>query len=217
MTTMHSLPIMVRLAVVLGGMLLLLGGSPGCGDELDPNRVSRQSPGNPSVTTLPEPRAESVAAGPATDLGPELMIALAQAKNFHHKADIYAQEGDLLAATAAVREILAIPFPPGAAEGQDVEFDARARLAKLLMAQEALDEALGIVEEGIAARTRDSFFLANLHTVAGEVHEAMARALDDEGNSAGAEQERRAAIAAYDASIAINRALQQALMRGGQQ
>jgi hypothetical protein len=56
-----------------------------------------------SVTKVPE-------AGDVIDQ--ELMIALAQAKNFHHKAKVYMSDGNLVAATASVRQILSLRVPP---------------------------------------------------------------------------------------------------------
>ena len=159
-----------------------------------------------SVTRLAEP--DEV-------IGKELMIALAQAKNFHHKAKVYMTDGNLAEATAAVRQILSLRFPAGSPEAEDVRNDARALLAKLLVSQNQLEEAMRTVNEGIAQSTRESFFVANLHTVQGEVHEARALQLDNEGQKAKATEERRSAIGAYDKSIKINETLQKALMGGG--
>jgi len=141
------------------------------------------------------------------------MIALGQAKNFHHKAKVYMTDGNLAAAQAAVREILSLRFPRGAAEADDVRNDARALLAKLLMSQRQLDEAMRTVDEGLAQSQRASFFVANLYTVQGEIHEARAAALDASGEpgKAAAIDERHAAIASYDRSIQINAKLQTAI------
>ena len=144
-------------------------------------------------------------------IGQELMMALAQAKNFHHKAKVYMTDGKLPEATAAVRQILSLRFPPNAPEADDVRNDARAMLAKLLVAQNQLEEAMRTVNEGIAQSPRESFFVANLHTVLGEVHEARALAFDTSGEKAKAVEERHAAIAAYDKSIKINEAIQKKL------
>jgi tetratricopeptide (TPR) repeat protein len=144
-------------------------------------------------------------------IGQELMMALAQAKNFHHKAKVYMTDGKLPEATAAVRQILSLRFPPNAPEADDVRNDARAMLAKLLVAQNQLEEAMRTVNEGIAQSPRESFFVANLHTVLGEVHEARALAFDASGEKAKAVEERHAAIAAYDKSIKINEAIQKKL------
>jgi hypothetical protein len=70
------------------------------------------------------------------------------------------------------------------------------------------------VSEGLAQSQRESFFVANLHTVQGEIHEARAAAADAEGEPGKprAAEERRKAIAAYDRSIQINDKLQKQLM-----
>ena len=69
------------------------------------------------------------------------------------------------------------------------------------------------VAEGLAKSQRESFFVANLYTVQGEIHEARAAALDtgDPGKAA-ASGERHAAIESYDHSIQINERLQKKLM-----
>jgi hypothetical protein len=153
-------------------------------------------------------------ADPSDVIDQELMIALAQAKNFHHKAKVYMTDGNLPSATASVRQILSLHFPKGAAEADDVRNDARALLAKLLVSQHQLDEAARTIEEGLAQSQRESFFVANLYTVQGEIHEARAAVLDaaDEPSKATANAERRAAITSYDRSIQINERLQKTLM-----
>ena len=162
---------------------------------------------SPPVTRLPDP-------GDA--IGQELMVALAQAKNFHHKSKVYRTDGNLTAATASVRQILSLQFPKAAPEADDVRNDARALLAKLLLSQGQIDEATRTIDEGLANSQRASFFVANLYTVQGEIHEARAAALDasgDQGKSA-AVAERRAAIESYDRSIRINEQLQKTLTEG---
>ena len=146
----------------------------------------------------------------ATDVIDEsLMMSLAQAKNFHRKAKVYMSDGKLDEAAAAVRQILSLSFPKGAPEADDVRLDARALLAKLLVLQGKLDEAMRTVDEGLASSQRESFFTANLYTVRGEIHEARAANYDAEGEAgkAKATAERHAAIVAYDRSIEINNKL----------
>jgi hypothetical protein len=147
-------------------------------------------------------------------IGRDLMIALGQAKNFHRKAKVYMADGNLLAATGAVRQVLSLQFPRGAPEAEDVRNDARALLAKLLMSQGQIEEATRTVDEGLAQSQRESFFMANLYTVQGEIHEARAAAFtaDGESGKASAVDERRAAIASYDRSIQINERLQKKLL-----
>lgn len=175
---------------------LMLGGALGaCSMTGEPDRA-------PSATERPV----TALAQPVPALGEPLMISLAQARNYHHKADVLLREARLDQAIAALRQILSIPFPPGAAEGEDVALDARARLAKLLVTAGRLDEAMTVVDEGTATARRSSFFLANLYTARGEVLEARAQVLDGSDGVA-AKAARIGAIEAFDRSIAINRVL----------
>jgi hypothetical protein len=190
----------LALAVALGLGALAL---PACSTEREAGSPAR------SATRLADPADPD-----ASELiGQDLLVALAQAKNFHHKAKVYMTDGNLPAATAAVRQILSLAFPRGAPEADDVRNDARALLAKLLISQGQLDEAERTVAEGLAQSQRESFFVANLYTVQGEIHEARAVALDaGEPGRAAASVERHAAIESYDHSIQINERLQKKLM-----
>jgi len=151
-------------------------------------------------------------AEPDDAISEPLMIALLQAKNFHHQAKVYMADGNLAEATAAVRKILALDFPAGAPEGEDVRLDGHALLAKLLVAQGDVDGAMTIVDQGIAAATRESFFLANLHTVKGEIYEARVASFDAEKKVDEAKAARRAAIEEYSESNRIAEALQKKLI-----
>ncbi len=166
---------------------------------------SGEKPEAPPTTRIAEP----------TDvIDQDLMIALSKAKNFHHKARVYMSDGKLAEATASVREILSLKFPAGAPEAEDVRNDARALLAKLLVGQNQLEEAMRVVQEGIAQSQRESFFVANLYTVKGEIHEARAALLDgsDPAQKQKIVEEKHAAIDAYDKSNSINSTLQDKLM-----
>jgi tetratricopeptide (TPR) repeat protein len=151
---------------------------------------------------------------PTDVIDQKLMIALSKAKNFHHKARVYMSDGKLAEAIASLRQILVLEFPAGAPEAEDVRNDARALLAKLLVSQNQIDEAMRVVQEGIAQSQRESFFVANLYTVKGEIHEARAALLDpnDPTQKAKIVDEKHSAIAAYDKSNDINTALQDKLM-----
>lgn len=188
---------------VLATSIAVLGG---CNGESSSN----QPDDDRSTTTLPEANGRNLPA-----LGEELLLALAQAKNFHHKADVQLKQANIGEALASIREILTIAFPEDAPEAEDVKLDARARLAKLLNVQGNTTEAMSVVDTGIASATRRSFFLANLHTVRGEIYEAMANMLDDDESDEArdkARAARRSAIEAFDKSIEINAELQKALM-----
>jgi predicted negative regulator of RcsB-dependent stress response len=123
-------------------------------------------------------------------------------------------DGKLAEAIASLREILSLKFPAGAPEAEDVRNDARALLAKLLVSQNQIDEAMRVVQEGIGQSQRESFFVANLYTVKGEIHEARAALLDpsDPTQKAKIVDEKHAAIDAYDKSNSINTVLQDKLM-----
>jgi hypothetical protein len=152
----------------------------------------------------------SAATGPV--ISEALMLALAQAKNYHHKAKVLVADGKPAEAIVVVRQILALRFPANAPEADDVRHDARALLAKLLASQGQLDDAMSVIAEGLASATRDSFFVANLYTVQGELQQARAEVLaKDPARKTDADNARRAAIVAFDRSIQINTVLQQQL------
>jgi tetratricopeptide (TPR) repeat protein len=165
-----------------------------------------------AVTQLAEPGEVNGDGGER--ISQQLMVALAQAKNFHHRAKVYMSDGNATEAIASVRRILSLRFPLNAPEADDVRADARALLAKLMIGRGNLDEAARIVDEGLANATRDSFFIANLYTVKGEIHEAQAALAEAQGEpgKAAAASFRHEAIEAYDRSIRINSAIQQRLL-----
>ena len=134
------------------------------------------------------------------------MLALSMAKNLHHKADVYLAEMRSDEAVKALKEILEIRFPEGAAEAEDVTLDARARLSKLLASQGKLDQALTVADDGIKAAKRRSFFLANLHAVRGEVLEGRAVQIEDKQPDE-AKALRRDAIKSLDEAIQIEKVL----------
>jgi len=181
------------IAALLGAVIAITG-TLSCGSDKDTT---------PTVKT----------ADPTEVIGEDLMLSLQKAKNFHHKARVYMSDGKVAEAIASVREILSLKFPAGAPEAEDVRNDARALLAKLLVGQNQVEEAMTVVTEGIAQSQRESFFVANLYTVKGEIHEARAALLnDDPAQKPKIVDEKRAAIEAYDKSNQINTVLQQRLM-----
>lgn len=169
--------------------------------------------GERSVTRV----AEAADVSGDTRIDQQLMVALAQAKNFHHRAKVYMSDGNVPQAMESVRAILSLRFPPGAAETEDVRADARALLAKLMIGRGELDEAARVVDEGLAAASRESFFVANLYTVKGEIHEAQAAAAVAANEAGQAATHRREAIRAFSRSIEINSAIQQRLYEGAAQ
>ena len=130
-----------------------------------------------------------------------LLAALEEAQALHHHADVLLRDGDTTAAIAEVARVLDIRFPAGAPETEAVRLDARARLGKLYLSLGNLEEAERVTNEGLTAAARDSFYLANLYNVRGELHEARAATLDDK---TAANLELRRAIEAYAHGQDIN-------------
>lgn len=148
----------------------------------------------------------------ATGNAETLLIMLSEARAWQRRADLYLSEGDVAAAIASIKEVLAIPFPSDASEAEDVRLDACARLAKLYLSSggdEGADRALLQIEAGRKLGVHDSFFRAHLEMVAADVYEARANRLPD---AAARQAEKRKAIAALDLAIQIDRRLQRALI-----
>jgi hypothetical protein len=111
-----------------------------------------------------------------------------------------------------VEAVLAVRFPAGAVEAEEVRLDAWARLAHLHLGTGDEARALSDVERGRREAGRDSFFSAHLETVAGEIFEARGKRLAP-SDAEGARAARREALAAYARSIEINKRVQGALMK----
>jgi len=144
------------------------------------------------------PAAERVPSGVVSR---ELLAALETAQKLHHHADVLLRDGQTDAAIAEVAAVLEVRFPADAPEANDVRLDARARLGKLYLAAGRLDDAERVVQDGLTSVSKDSFFLANLYNVRGELHEARAASLDD---AAAVKAELRQAIEAYARGQDIN-------------
>ena len=144
-------------------------------------------------------------------LSKALLLRLAQVRSLHHKADLMLGSDDPGAAIKAVRQILQLDLDSRWPEAEEARLDATARLATLLLQQGEADEALQAVDRGLEGPTRESFYLSNLHSVRGEVLEGMVKTLDSTGKKDEARALAREAIAAFEASIAINKRLQEKL------
>src|SRR5437868_12175865 len=103
------------LAAGLAGAVALAACSADRDAPAPPPAPSRGGDAPRPVTRITDPSE----AGPDL-IDQDLLVALAQAKNFHHKAKVYMTDGNLAAATASVRQILSLGFPRGAAEADDV-------------------------------------------------------------------------------------------------
>jgi hypothetical protein len=150
--------------------------------------------------SIDAPAVEQASAAASTDV----LAALEAAQALHHRADVLLRDGTPTATRAAIDEItkvLAVRFPAGAPEADAVQLDARARLGKLYLSLADLDAAERVTQDGLTDAARDSFYLANLYNVRGEIHEARAATLDDK---TAANVELRRAIEAYAHGQDIN-------------
>ncbi|HMU40392.1 MAG TPA: hypothetical protein PKE31_15390 [Pseudomonadota bacterium] len=141
-----------------------------------------------------------------------MLVMLGEARVLHKRADLHVMDGNTEAAIADVREVLAIRFPAGSGDGEDTLLDAHARLARLLLqprGEEAERKALAQLELGRKAATRDSFFSAQLESVAAEVYEARALRLVDPWAQ---KEARKEAVAALGRAIQIDRQVLRTLL-----
>lgn len=145
-----------------------------------------------------------------------LMAALGQARALHHVADIQLEEGETDQAIASLERVVAIEFPEGAPERDDIVVDAYGRIAKIQLGADRLDDAMRSVEKGLReGRERETFYVAALHTIVGEIHEARANQARDASDAATARTEARSAIEAYERSIAVNQKVLDRLLEEG--
>ena len=107
----------VVLAVVAVALAAGAGLFVACAERGQPDEDDRGS----GATRLTEPEDA---------VSQDLMIALAQAKNLHHKAKVYMSDGNLGEAVASVRQILAVRTPDRSITESDMEM----RLLQVLRA-----------------------------------------------------------------------------------
>lgn len=134
----------------------------------------------------------------------QLLAALGLAQSYQHQADELAELGELDEAIGRVRRVLTIGFPEAAPEAEDVRLDAWGRIAELQLEAGELDAADRSVNRGLAEATRVSYFKARLFNVKGRVLRQRARELRQAGEVEASRQASRAAIAAFEQSIALN-------------
>ena len=145
-----------------------------------------------------------------------LMAALGQARALHHLAAVQHEEGETDQAIASLERVTTIEFPGGAPERDDVVVDAYGRIAKVHLGAGRVDEAMAAVEAGLReGRDRDTFYVAALHMIVGEIHEARASRARDGGDATTARTEARSAIEAYERSIAVNQKVLDRLLAEG--
>ncbi len=169
--------------------------------------------------TTPAPcapcRCECPSAPGAGALSSALLSRLATARALHHQADLLLSRGEVDAAIGKVRAIMSLDLDARWPEAEEARLDAAARLATLLFSKKKdIAGGLAIVDAALAHKPRASFYAANVHSVRGDLLEARVKVLDGQGKKAGAKRAAREAMAAFEVSIRINKALQARLRRG---
>lgn len=143
------------------------------------------------------------------------MAVLGTARALHHQADVYEGAGDYERAAQSIERVLALPFPRGMAEAEDLRADAYGRLAEIALRAGAPDQSLARANTGIADARRESVLRARLFMVRGQALGALADRAAASGDTNGAAQRRAEAITSLETSIEINQRVLHRLVDGG--
>jgi tetratricopeptide (TPR) repeat protein len=181
-----------------------------CAKQQSAPHRSQQPATDPSADRCPPCKCDDSKDG---RLSAALMSRLAAARAYHHQADILLRDGQLEPAITKITAILALDLSSRWPESEEVRVDATARLAKLLLRAGRLKRARAVVDAELSKKPRESFYLANLHSVRGELLEAQVKKLDTAGKKQLAKQRAKEAIAAFEVTIRINKRLQAELLR----
>jgi tetratricopeptide (TPR) repeat protein len=172
-------------ALCLAGVMLL-----GCMDR----KPSQEAPAPSTSAESPPP------------IDPALLAFLSRARAAHHRADAFESKKQLPRALKELGRILAGPLPRAAqpyVEVGEVLADTRARMADLRSRLGEHDRALADVEAGLRLAPGQTYFRGHLFEVRGLVEERKAKALEEAGNDAAAEQARGRALAAFEQAMRI--------------
>lgn len=130
---------------------------------------------------------------------PLLLAFLSRARAAHHVADDRESDGDLQASAEPLERLVAGPLPRSgsadlAPEVREVLADTFARLADLHSRQGAFERALEDVQQGLGHARDPNYFRGHLLETEGLVEERHAKALEKNGDRAGAAAIRKRAI-----------------------
>jgi hypothetical protein len=159
-----------------------------CAKQQSAPHRSQQPATDPSADRCPPCKCDDSKDG---RLSAALMSRLAAARAYHHQADILLRDGQLEPAITKITAILALDLSSRWPESEEVRVDATARLAKLLLRAGRLKRARAVVDAELSKKPRESFYLANLHSVRGELLEAQVKKLDTAGKKAARQTARQ--------------------------
>jgi len=153
-------------------------------------------------------------AEPRPPIDRSLMACLGALRAYHRQADVHLAAGDPRAAVRSMEQILSLTcIGRKNPEIQEAVLDAYGRLGRLHLKLGELDQADRRVAQGLARPGPPSFFRANLLMVRGDLLDARAEKQDQAGHKKEAKALRRQAIAAFEKSARMNRALLEGLVR----
>lgn len=156
------------------------------------------------------------AAAPEGTPDEAVMAALGTVRALHHEADVFESAGDLERASQAIRRVIALDFPRGMVEAEDLRADAYGRLAELSLRRGAADECLSLASTGVSDARRESVLKARLFMVRGQCLGALADRAQQSGDARGAAQRRDEALQALETSIEMNQRVLRRITDGGQ-
>jgi len=148
---------------------------------------------------------------PTLDAGlpvdPILLAFLSRARSAHHLADDRESAGDLSASAEPLERLVTGPVPRAgvdlAPEVHEVLADTFARLADLHSRLGAFERALQDVQEGLVHAREPNYFRGHLLETEGLVEERHAKALEKNGDRAGAAAIRARAIELLERAMEV--------------
>jgi hypothetical protein len=154
----------------------------------------------------PLPSCPGLDAGLPVD--PILLAFLSRARAAHHLADDLESGGDLTASAAPLERLVSGPLPRVsgaelAPEVREVLADTYARLSDLHSRQGAFERALAEAKLGLGHAREPSYFRGHLLETEGLVEERHAKALERDGDQAGAAAIRKRAIELLEQAMAV--------------
>jgi tetratricopeptide (TPR) repeat protein len=154
----------------------------------------------------PLPSCPGLDAGSPVD--PILLAFLSRARAAHHLADDLESSGDLTASAAPLERLVTGPLPRVssaelAPEVREVLADTYARLSDLHSRQGAFERALEEIQLGLGHAREPSYFRGHLLETEGLVEERHAKALEKNGDRAGAAAIRKRAIELLEQAMAV--------------
>lgn len=132
-----------------------------------------------------------------------LVAFISKSRTAHHQADLAEAKGQV---EQAIKFLEVVPYgtkPHPSPEVSEIVADAHARLADLKSQAGRFDDAHKDVSRGLELSPDVSYLRGHLFEVQGLVEERRMKALEQKGDTAGAERAKAAALASFEKAIEI--------------